>query len=206
MIMKTRLLFLLLLFVPLISRADESGQCGKNLTYTYVEATKTLSISGTGDMNNYSSPSNQPWSQYRSEILVIKIGDEVTSIGQYAFNGCSGLTSVTIGKRITSIGYYAFTGCSSLTSVTLLCKEVGAWFNENTLIKEVILGNEVTTIGNSAFSGCSGLTSITIPNSVIVIGESAFAGCEELTVYVPKGTLNRFDKNKIGALRLMEIN
>ena len=74
------------------------------------------------------------------------IPDSVTSIGERAFYGCSGLTSVTIGNGVTSIGSIAFSGCKGLTSVTI--------------------GNGVTEIGQNAFSGCSGLTSITIPDSV----------------------------------------
>ena len=86
-----------------------------------------------------------------------------TSIGDYAFYGCTGLTSVTIGNGVTSIGEYAFYGCSSLASVT---------FGE---------GSQLATIGESAFDGCGSLASITIPAGVTSIGESAFAGCNNLT-------------------------
>ena len=85
----------------------------------------------------------------------------VTSIRNYAFSVCSGLTSVTIGNSVTSIGYYAFYNCSGLTSVTI--------------------GNSVTSIGEGAFYGCYGLTSVTIPNSVTSIGYAAFVGCAGLT-------------------------
>ncbi len=85
----------------------------------------------------------------------------MTSIGNYAFKNCSGLTSVTIPNSVTSIGSYAFQGCSGLTSVTI--------------------GNSVTSIPNYVFSGCSGLTSVTIGNSVSNIGSDAFNGCSGLT-------------------------
>ena len=96
-----------------------------------------------------------------SGLTSVTIPNSVTSIGNYAFAYCSGLTSVTIPNSVTSIGYLAFYGCSGLTSVTI--------------------PNSVTSIGSSAFSGCSGLTSVTIPNSVTFIDEYAFSGCSGLT-------------------------
>lgn len=90
----------------------------------------------------------------------ITIPDSVTSIGEYAFRDCSGLTSIIIPDGVTSIGGGAFYGCSGLTSVSI--------------------GNGVTSIGNSAFYNCSGLTSITIPDSITGIGSGAFYGCNKL--------------------------
>ena len=86
----------------------------------------------------------------------------MTSIGEGAFGGCSGLTSVTIPNSVTFIGDYAFYGCDGLTSVTI--------------------PNSVTSIGDRAFDGCWNLTSVTIGNSVASIGEGAFGGCSRLTV------------------------
>ena len=100
----------------------------------------------------------------------------MTSIGDGAFYGCSGLPSVTIPNSVTSIGEYAFTYCSGLTSVTI--------------------GNSVTSIGYGAFADCSGLTSVTIPNSVTSIGYGAFYGCsglQDVYCYAEKVPSTEFD-------------
>ena len=98
---------------------------------------------------------------YCSGLTSVNIGNGVTTIGNNAFQDCSKLTSVNIGKGVTSIGYSAFSGCFRLTSVTI--------------------PNSVTTIGNSAFYSCSGLTSVNIGNGVTSIGNDAFSGCSKLT-------------------------
>ncbi len=125
----------------------------------------------------------------------------MTSIGEYAFHACKGLTSVTIGNSVTSIGYYAFQYCSGLKKV--IVKDIAAWCgikfgfddyysnplsyakhlysDEDTEITNLIIPNSVTSIGGSAFWNCSGLTSVTIPNSVTSIGYNAFLGCSGLT-------------------------
>ena len=149
---------LLLLFVatlfPMFANADDSGSCGENLTWTYTEATKTLTISGTGAMDD---SDGRPWEPYRKEIQTVIIEEGVTSIGRRAFFYCMNMTSVTIPKSNTSIGEEAFAFCRGLTSLTI--------------------PNGVTSIGDMAFYECSGLTLVTIPSSVTVIGSSAFENC-----------------------------
>ena len=119
-----------------------------------------------------------------SGLTSITIPNSVTSIGESAFYNCSGLTSVTIGNSVTSIGSSAFSGCSGLTSVTIpnSVTSIGeSAFYYCSGLTSVTIPNSVTSIGNSAFYKCSGLTSVTIPNSVKSIGESAFYYCSGLT-------------------------
>ena len=99
-------------------------------------------------------------------IQDLTIPNSVTSIGEYAFSGCTGLTSVSIPNSVTEIGDRAFYGCSGLTSVTI--------------------PNSVTSIGYSAFFGCSGLTSVEIPDDVTCIGSGAFDS--SVSIYVKRGT------------------
>ncbi len=112
------------------------------------------------------------------------IPNSVTSIGDYAFSGCSGLTSITIPNSVTSIGSWAFDGCSALTSITIpnSVTEIASYaFYYCSGLTSITIPNSVTSIGNSAFEYCTSLSSITIPNSVTSIGEDAFYNCTHLT-------------------------
>ncbi len=119
-----------------------------------------------------------------SGLTSVTIPGSVTSIGNYAFCYCRGLTSVTIPNSVTSIGNSAFYGCTGLTSVTIGSgvTSIGyGTFGGCTSLTSVTIGSGVTSIGNYAFDRCSGLTSITIGNSVTSIGSGAFFGCSGLT-------------------------
>ena len=112
------------------------------------------------------------------------IPNSVTSIGESAFRGCSGLTSITIPNSVISIGEYAFRGCSGLTSITISNRVTSIGhgvFYDCTGLTSITIPNSVTSIGESAFYNCYGLTSITIPNSVTSIGNTAFYRCSFLT-------------------------
>lgn len=106
-------------------------------------------------------------------------GKPVTSIGDEAFYGCTGLTSITIPDGVTSIGNYAFDGCTDLTSITI--------------------PDSVTYIGDSAFYNCESLTSIIIPNGVTSIGESAFYNCSSLTDVYYTGSETEWAQISIGS-------
>ena len=114
----------------------------------------------------------------------VTIPNSVTNIGEYAFYGCTGLTSLIITNSVKSIGNYAFGSCRGLTSVTIgnSVTSIGnSVFSNCSKLTSVTIPNSVTSIGESAFIECSSLSTITIPNSVTSIGEYAFAGCGELT-------------------------
>jgi hypothetical protein len=94
------------------------------------------------------------------------VPNSVTSISDYAFEYCKGLTEITITNSVTSIGYNAFNGCTGLTAITI--------------------PESVTSIEGGAFQYCTGLTAVTIPNSVTSIGNYAFNGCTGLKHIVNK--------------------
>lgn len=145
-----------------------TGSCGEKLTWTYYQSTKTLTISGTGDMSDYDESVVNggyvaPWRRQinTQNIQNVVISDGVTSIGDFAFYLCDKINNITISDSVTSIGDNAFLWCDSLP--------------------EVKIPNSVTHIGERAFSNCTALTSITIPGSVTDIGDYAFYDCSDIT-------------------------
>ena len=162
--MKKQLLLFVMMLLPMVTNAhDIEVQNGDGVTiyYNYINDGTELAVtyrgtSGDDYSNEYTGNVVIP-----EEVTFMNRTRKVTSIGDSAFLGCPGLTSITIPNSVTSIGGSAFQACSGLTSITI--------------------PNSVTSIGNSAFSGCSGLTSVTIPNSVTSIGEHAFYYCSGLT-------------------------
>ncbi len=130
---------LLLTAVTGVWAADDSGSCGE-VSFSYVESTHTLTISGTGVMADYDDYDERPWDSYAKDIKTLIIENGVTSIGVFAFYNCSALTSVTIPNSVTDIREFAFRNCSSMTTVTI--------------------GTGVTYIGPDAFYLCTAVTDV----------------------------------------------
>ena len=177
---------LLVMLCSLGAWADDSGSCGTNVTYSYVESTHTLTINGTGAMADYEYSSQLPWRSYANAITTVVIEDGVTSIGNYAFYCCTGVTSIEIPASVTSIGDYAFFECTGLTTVT--------FDGTPTLV----------SIGGSAFWG-SGLTTVTIPASVTSIGNNAFQNCGSLATMTVAGENKVYDSRN-GCNAIIEKN
>ena len=135
-------------------------------------------------MKNYDYDSNQSPVYNNSDVKKIVIEDGVTSIGDYAFRGCSSLTSITLPDSVTSIGDCAFVFCVGLSSITLpdSVTSIGdSAFKNCSSLTSITIPDRVTSIEPYAFDNCSSLTSITIPNSITSIGASAFYNCRSLT-------------------------
>lgn len=211
-----------------------SGYCGENCTYSFDETTGTLTISGTGDMYDYSSIAGLissinpeverevPWS-CQSSIEKIVINDGVTSIGGLAFAYCESLVEISIPESVKSINPVAFSDCTSL--------------------KDVSIPKGVTYVDNFAFASCTSLENINvdkdnnyyssengvlfdkdktklvtypigkneteyiIPNGVTTIGNSAFEGCTSLTaITIPNGVYSIGIASFSGCVSLTDIN
>ena len=116
----------------------------------------------------------------------------VTSIRDYAFNGCSNLTEITLPSSLTSIGQYAIQSCRSLTTITIpetVTRIRSYAFQNCRKIKSIAFGtnSQLQTIGDYTFGNCVALTTITIPESVTSIGNGVFSGCTSLQTVIYKG-------------------
>ena len=156
-ILLTAAMVIAMLPVAEVATSAEGGTLSTGLTWDLTGS--TLTISGDGDMPDFSSSLPSPWYVNREGIYTIVIGDGVTVIGDYAFRGCF-VDSITIPDGVTRIGNNAFDRCGAITSI--------------------IIPDSVTSIGNNAFQSCDNLPSIIIPDSVITIGDNVFYNCREL--------------------------
>ena len=205
------------------STVIDKGKCGYGAYWTLYSDGK-LYISGEGNINDfeqsyYNSSYDTPWYFYRENINTVKISNDITRIGDYAFCDCANITSITIQNSVTSIGYAVFANCESLTNITIPnsvtsidnsafqnCKNLtsitipngvtsigGSVFEDCTSLTSITIPNSVTSIGNFTFYGCTSLTSITIPNSVTSIGYDVFSNCESLTNITIPDSVTRID-------------
>ena len=178
-----------------------SGSCGDNATWEYYASTGELKILGSGAMENYDTYSSVPWYSYRADIKSITMAETVTTIGDYAFFGCSSLTSFEIPSNVTRIGGYAFAKCSSLKSLEIpskvtkirnhlvyLCTSLESITVEsgNTAFKSID-GNLYSYDGTELVQYASGKTdkSFTVPDGVTSIFVGAFGSAPLEYIIIP---------------------
>ena len=150
--------------VTLPSLSDNS--CGANLTWA-VDENGTLTVSGTGDMADYTYKANAPWYGYREKITSVVVESGVTSIGNYAFYQCTAITDVQLPDGLTQIGEETFGDCAAL--------------------ENIVIPQSVTDIARFGFAGCAALASVVIPDSVAKIKVGTFRNCNSLkTVTIPQ--------------------
>lgn len=195
---------------------DGSGVTWQLTENTDDPSTYTLTIRGSGAMEDYLMSSNQPWCSFRKQItsvvvspgvtsignlaftrscniIHVDIADSVVSIGEQAFSDCSRLTDITVPQSVTYIDAYAFDSCTNLSSITLSTNNITSirpyTFSGCSELSSIVIPDGVTSIQLGAFSNCTKLTSISIPGSVISIGPYAFRDCTNLTSITIPGSV-----------------
>lgn len=171
---------------------DGSGVTWQLTENTDDPSTYTLTIRGSGAMEDFPFGSYQPWYSFHDQITSVVVSPGVTSIGQCAFSRFAKLTHVDIADSVISIGWDAFYYCSSLTNITIpqSVTYIGPLaFFHCTNLSSITLSNNITSIGSSAFEDCTNLTSITIPDSVTTIDLEAFKNCSSLTSITIPGSV-----------------
>jgi hypothetical protein len=179
-----------------------SGTGNRNTTHTYAEVGEyVISLDPADDCTlglGHGSTSycvlgstGESGRVYCNMLQAVEIGNNMTSIRNYAFNGCYSLASVVIPNGVTSIGDYAFYNCYSLASVVIpnSVTSIGArTFYSCYSLASVVIPNSMTSIGTYAFNGCYSLASVVIPNGVTSIGDYTFNYCYSLaSVVIPNG-------------------
>ena len=197
----------------------KSGKCGatgdgSDVTWQLTEntddpSTYTLTIRGSGAMEDYLMSSHQPWCSFRKQITSVVVSPGVTSIGNLAFTRFSKLIHVDIADSVVSIGELVFSECNSLTNITVpqSVTYIGVKaFDSCTNLSSITLSNNITSIGLYAFNNCTNLTSITIPDGVTSIQSGAFFNCTKLTSITIPGSVTSIGSNVFdGCTRLNDI-
>ena len=201
---------------------DGSGVTWQLTENTDDPSTYTLTIRGSGAMEDYLMSGHQPWRSFRdqitsvvvspgvtsignlaftrfSKLIHVDIADSVVSIGEGVFSECSSLTNITVPQSVTYIGVNAFDSCTNLSSITLSTNNITSirphTFSGCSELSSIVIPDGVTSIQSGAFFNCTKLTSITIPGSVTSIGPNAFKNCTNLTSITIPGSVTSIGLN-----------
>ena len=192
------------------SRKSIVSSSGGTAPITTSKAFNSLGVQ-VGSTNTGDIPDNWQLNQSTVTSVVFANNNSVTSIGDYAFQGCTSLTSITIPNSVTSIGDYAFDNCNAVTSLTFAptssVTSIGIYaFSSCLNLTSITIPNSVTSIGNSAFQGCASLASLTIGSGVTIIGNSAFQYCSGLTsITIPNSVTSIGEEAFLGCASLASV-
>ncbi len=156
---------------------DRQGEVNGNIGWSYNDG--ALRIFGTGDMDDFATADEQPWSEFRGLVTSITVDSGVTRIGDFAFYMCGNAGSLNIADSVTSIGGDAVSYTTVLHDLALPkgLTSVGDYAFRYSGITSVTIPQGVTAIGHGTFLYCNDLATVIIPDSVTSIGEEAFLGC-----------------------------
>ena len=188
---------ILLALVPVPAfAAENSGQCGVNASWSFDDQTGTLTISGSGTMDDfkYDAP---PWKDCRDQITTVVVEKGITGIGENAFYGLTNLVRVSLPDGLISVGGWAFTGCKALPEITFP-DTVWSWGDQVlmgcTALTSVKLPEGITEIPVGLFESCLSLKSFEIPDTVTKLSGAAFRNSGLVSITVP-GNVKTVESN-----------
>ena len=176
--------------VALATEETYSGTCGEGLQWSLSGG--VLTVSGTGEMTDYTEFDPAPWWEFRQDIRSVTISEGVTSVGDLTFYDCQSLTGVTLPDSLRSIGEIAFAQCTALTNVysgnglEIIGRSA---FEECTGLQDFAFPAALTTLGERAFYRCAALRSVTLPENATDLGYGAFAYCTSLVQATIRGSI-----------------
>ncbi len=190
--------------VPSFAAATEyTYKCGDSITAVLDTTARTLTLTGTGEMYDYTTLSRPGWYSQKSKPLTVTVGEGITHVGSYAFADfltlteielpdtlktvgdhafyhCIKLTSLDFPEGVESIGAYTLSECYALLSVTLpesIPEIPDGMFRLSTYLNTVVMPESCEEIGIQAFLSCAYIKSLELPANLKRIGEEAFRGC-----------------------------
>lgn len=169
--------------LPVTANAESSmsGVCDNGIMWELSD--NTLTITGTGEMFNYTFEKDIPWYKCKESIVEVVINEGITSIGKSSFADCANLTSVVLPANLEVIDYRAFYKCTNLESIIIPegVRDIGvSAFYQCESLKDIALPDSLKTIGTYAFYKCNSLESIDITGDISVVDSKAFQSCESL--------------------------
>ena len=188
-------LVVLLSLIPFAQAATYSGTCGESLTWSYNASTKTLTISGNGELIN----TGEIWYDYKDEIQTITLNNGITYISKTILEDHRALTTINLPNTLITYANGAFDGNPNLKKFTV--KSGSAYFSADSagLLYDanktklyicppaksgsISLPTSVTEIFDNAFADCSAITSVSLPSSLQTIGDNAFSNCSGITSF-----------------------
>ncbi len=204
-------IMMVLSIVPITTSAapdPNSGVCGDNLTWSFDENTGTLTISGTGAMDDYGY-NNRPWEDFKDEIENVVINDGVTTVGIGAFELCVNVKSITIPESVTTIGGWAFSNCDHVAKLVIPegIQEIGdGAFYHCDYLDTVVVPGSVAVFGDGIFADCKRLANVTLCDGLTDIGLDTFDDCTSLTdIIIPEGVTSLRGGNFTGCVNLKSI-
>ena len=166
--------------------SDANGSCSDDVKWEYDASDRTLEITGKGAVPAYKNAKEVPWEAAIESIQKIELDDGITSVGSYAFYGCSQLKEADLGTGVAEIGDYAFAYCTILEKLELpetLAKLGEGAFEGCSKLQEIKLGSSLTGLGKRAFAFCPSLKSVHILGTAEILDET-FYNCGALETVV----------------------